>query len=62
MSVTIKKFGKSRRLRSKKELAHKPQKTGIGKWHSRTSLWAYKRLSRRKRIVANKSRRLNREA
>lgn len=60
MTVTIRRFGKSLRLRSKKKLAHKPSGHGIGKWHSRTSLWAYKRLSRRKRLIANESRRRNR--
>lgn len=59
MSITIRKLGKSRRLRSKKELAHKPSGHGKGKWQSRSSLWLYKRLSRRKRIIAAHSRRVN---
>lgn len=62
MTLTIRKWGKARRLRSKKQMAHKPMLTGTGKWHSRTSLWAYKRLSRRKRLIANASRRRNRIA
>lgn len=62
MSLTIRKLGKAKRLRSKKALAHKPSGHGKGKWHSRTSLWAYKRLSRQKRLIANASRRRNRSA
>ncbi len=57
MATTILK--KSKRLRSKKAMAHKPSGHGKGKWHSRTSLWAYKRLSRRKRQIAARSRRIN---
>lgn len=58
--VYIKRWGKARRLRSRKALAHKPTLVRTGKWHSRNSLWAYKRLSRRKRIISNNSRRANR--
>lgn len=62
MTVTIRRFGKARRLRSKKDLA-KPSGHGKGKWHSRTTLlWAYKRLSRRRRLIAAASRRRNRGA
>lgn len=60
MTVTIRKVGKDHRLKSKKDLAHKPSGVGKGKWHSRTSLWAYKRKSRRRRLIANESRRRNR--
>lgn len=60
MSVIIRKLGKSRRLSSKKQMAHKPSGHGKGRWHSRTSLWASKRKDRRKRIVSNESRRRNR--
>lgn len=62
MSVQIIKTGKARRLRSRYQMAHKPSGHGKGKWHSRTSLWAYKRLSRRKRLIAAASRRANRAA
>ena len=62
MSVSILRFGKARRLRDRKKMAHKPSGHGQGKWHSRTSLWAYKRLSRRRRLIANASRRMNRAA
>lgn len=62
MSVQIIKKGKARRLRSRYQMAHKPSGHGKGKWHSRTSLWAYKRLSRRKRLIAAASRRANRAA
>lgn len=58
MSITIRKI--SKRLRSKADLQHKPSGFGKGKWHSRTSLWNYKRLSRRRRLIANASRRRNR--
>ncbi len=50
----------NKRLRSKKDLQHKPSGSGKGKWHSRTSLWQYKRLTRRRRLVSNASRRRNR--
>lgn len=62
MKVQIRKFGKARRLRSRTQLAHKPSGHGIGRWHSRTSLWASKRKDRRKRLIANESRRQNRTA
>lgn len=52
--------GKAKRLRARTQLAHKPSGRGKGKWHSRTSLWAYKRLTRRKRLIAHTSRRRNR--
>ncbi len=61
MSLVIRKK-KAHRLRSKNSLKHKPNGHGTGKWHSRTSLWAYKRLSRRKRLISNASRRRNRAA
>ena len=61
MTFTIlRKWGKGRRLSSKKKLAHKPSGHGKGKWHSRTSLWKYKRKSRNKRIISNNSRCMNR--
>ncbi len=60
MSITIRRRGKALRLRSKKSMAHKPTLTGKGKWHSRTALWAYKRKSRRKRLISDASRRQNR--
>lgn len=60
MSVVIRKLGKARRLKSKTQLAHKPSGHGKGRWHSRTSLWASKRKDRRKRLIANASRRRNR--
>lgn len=60
MTVTIIRRGKSRRLKSRKQLLHKPSGHGKGKWHSRTSLWAYKRLTRRKNQIASASRQRNR--
>jgi hypothetical protein len=60
--MQIKRWGKARRLRSKMALAHKPNGHAIGKWHSRSTLWAYKRKSRRKRLIADASRRANRGA
>lgn len=48
------------RLRSKRAMAHKPNGRGKGKWHSRTTLWAYKRKSRRLRQISARSRRANR--
>lgn len=59
MPVFIIRRGKKRRLRSKSALAHKPSGHGKGKWHSRTTLWAYKRKSRRLRQIAAASRRAN---
>lgn len=58
MTLKIRKI--SPRLRSKKQLAHKPSGHGIGRWHSRTSLWKSKRKDRRKRLIADASRRRNR--
>lgn len=52
--------GKARRLKSKKDLAHKPSGVGKGRWHSRTSLWKAKRKARRTRLIADASRRRNR--
>lgn len=60
MSITIRKVGKARRLRSKRDLAHKPSGFGKGRWHSRTCLWKAHQKARRKRIIANASRRRNR--
>lgn len=60
MSVSIIQHGKSRRLRSIKQIVHHPTLRGTGKWHSRRSLWAYKRKARRKRLIAAASRRANR--
>lgn len=60
MTYTIKKLPKSSRLRSNKELAHKPSGVGKGRWHSRTALWKSKRKDRRKRLIADASRRRNR--
>lgn len=60
MSLTIRRFGKARRLKSKRDLAHKPSGFGKGRWHSRTALWKSKRKDRRKRLIANASRRRNR--
>lgn len=62
MTIKIRKFGKAARLSSKKKLAHKPNGHGKGKWHSRTTLWLYKRKSRRIRKIAEASRRRNRAA
>lgn len=62
MTVKIRRFGKALRLRSRKQLAHKPSGIGKGRWHSRTALWASKRKDRRKRLIANASRRRNRAA
>jgi hypothetical protein len=59
-TITIIKRGKSRRLRSKRQLKHKPNGHGIRRWHSRTTLWKSKRKDRIKRIVASASRRANR--
>lgn len=60
--MRILRLGKARRLRSKKALAHKPSGFGKGKWHSRSTLWAYKRKGRRLRLIAAESRRRNRAA
>lgn len=60
--MTIKFLRVGRRLRSKRQLAHKPSGHGKGRWHSRTTLWASKRKDRRKRLIANESRRRNRTA
>lgn len=60
MAVQVIKRGKARRLRSRRQLAHKPNGHGKGKWHSRGALWAYKRHSRRVRQLADASRRANR--
>lgn len=60
MTVTIRKLGKARRLRHRSQLGHKPSGRGHGKWQNRASLWAYKRASRRRRLMANASRRRNR--
>lgn len=62
MSYTIRKAKKANRLRSRKKLAHKPSGFGKGKWHSRTTLWLYKRKARRLRRIAESSRRRNRMA
>jgi hypothetical protein len=62
VTLKIRRVGKSRRLSRKRDLAHKPSAVGQGKWHSRTALWAYKRSSRRRRLIANASRRRNRAA
>jgi len=59
MTISIRKLNP--RLRSKSQMAHKPNGDGKGKWHSRTTLWNYKRLARRKRQIAKASRRLNRQ-
>lgn len=66
MTVEIIRDPKSRRLRSPKDLQHKPDAQRPagdrkGKWHSRASLWAYKRKSRKARLVAKASRRINRQ-
>lgn len=53
-------YGKARRLRSKRQLVHKPLRQGKGRWHSRSALWASKRRYRRRRLIANASRRRNR--
>lgn len=63
MSITVlRRWGKARRLRSRKALAHRPMLTGTGKWHSRNTLWRYKRASRRRRLIAAESRWRNRSA
>lgn len=59
MTIRIIKRGKARRLRSPKDLLHKPMWWGQGKWENLASLWAYKRASRKARKVAAKSRRTN---
>lgn len=58
MSFTIRKL--SKRLRSRKDLAHKPTVTGQGIWHNMKTLWNYKMKSRRLRKIAAESRRRNR--
>lgn len=58
----LKQRGKHRRKRAKRQLAHKPNGHGQGRWHSRTSLWKAYRLNRRKRAISNASRRRNRAA
>jgi len=50
----------NRRLRSMKDLRHKPTQWGKGKWESIRTLWAYKRKNRRKKQIAKASRRRNR--
>ena len=58
MSIKIRKV--NQRQRSKKTMAHKPSGFGKGKWHSRSTLWRWKRAERRRRQIANESRRRNR--
>lgn len=58
MTVTIRKINP--RLRSKSQLKHMPSGHGDGKWESRASLWKYKQLTRRRRLIAKASRRHNR--
>lgn len=60
MSVSIRPIGKARRLSSASQIKHRPNGHGHGKWHSLASLWAYKRHSRRRRLMADASRRRNR--
>lgn len=60
MSLTIRKLRK--RLRSKRQMAHKPSGVGKGRWHGRATLWLYKRKSRRLRKIAEASRYRNRAA
>lgn len=62
MTISIIKRGKARRLRSRDQMAHKPNGHSQGKWHSRAALWAYKRASRITRKIADASRRRNRRA
>jgi len=62
VKVTIRRFGKARRLSSKRDVRHKPTIFGHGKWESLASFWKYKRASRRRRLIANASRRRNRQA
>lgn len=56
MSLIVKK---SKRIRSKRDLAHKPSGSGKGRWHSRTSLWKAHRKSRRLRKIRAASRARN---
>ena len=58
MTLAVKKLHP--RLRSKKQLAHRPSGHGAGHWASRTALWKWKRKERRKRLIAAESRRDNR--
>lgn len=63
MSVQIiRRSGKGRRLRSKHQVRPMPTVFGIGKWESLASFWNYKRASRRRRLMADASRRANRAA
>lgn len=55
-----KMLGRPRRLRSAKQLEHKPSGVGKGRWHSRQALWRAKRKDRRKRQIAAASRARNR--
>lgn len=58
MSVTI--IRKSTRLRRRSQLRHKPSGRGDGKWHNLRTFWAYKLHTRRRRNIAEASRRRNR--
>jgi len=58
MSIIIRKL--TNRLRSKKDIVHKPSGFGKGKWHDLKSLWTYKRAARTARKVASASRARNR--
>lgn len=61
MSVTvIRRWGKARRLRSMADMKHMPTVRGQGRWESKACLWRHKRKARRKRLIANASRRQNR--
>jgi hypothetical protein len=51
---------RNQRLRSKYDLAHKPNGHGKGRWHSRTTLWEARGNARRLRKIAAESRRKNR--
>lgn len=53
-----------RRLRNYSQLIHKPtgkKWTNKGKWHDGASLWAYKKLNRKKKQIAKASRARNRQ-
>lgn len=58
--LIIRRSGKSRRFSRKPKLLHKPSGHGKGKWHCTRTLIAYKFKARRRRLIANESRRRNR--
>ena len=60
MTVVVRRIRK--RLRSKRDLLKRTNGHGKGKWHGVRTLWAYKQLTKRRRKIAEASRRQNRRA